>query len=189
LKLKTLIFGPILFCLLWFLGWEAYAIWDARQKTSAVFEALARDGRVQVAWDDLSAEQQDILLKVEDPKFMTHKGVDLQTPGAGPSTITEALAKALYFETITPGFFEIEHRLIAFFVIDPKVSKQTQLDAFLNLAAFGRHNGRAITGFDEAARVFFAKPLRNLTRFEFVQLVAMLAGPDRYKKVPFVFRI
>lgn len=42
---------------------------------------------------DLSAWQLDALLKIEDPAFYRHKGVDLKTPGAGLTTITQSLVK------------------------------------------------------------------------------------------------
>ena len=51
----------------------------------------------------LSEEQLRILLAVEDPNFFSHSGIDLSTPGAGLTTITQALAKRLYFEQFQPG--------------------------------------------------------------------------------------
>ncbi len=181
MKLKTLIFGPLMFCLLWFLGWEAYGIWDARQKTEAIFAEFRNENGLRLLWRDLTPEQQDILIKVEDPKFMTHKGVDLETPGAGLTGITQAIADHLYFGEVTPGFTKLELSLIAFFVIDPQVSKEDQLNTFLNIADFGEVNGLALIGFDEASRVFFAKPPRTLTRSEFIQLVGSLLDPVQFR--------
>ena len=170
-----------MFCVLWFCGWEAYSVWDARQKTDAIFKAFRDDGGVLVGWDDLTAEKQQILIKVVDPKFMTHKGVDFETDGAGKATITQSLARRFYFQSLTPGFGGFEDAMIAFFVIDPQVPKDVQVEVFLNVVGFGEHQGRALIGFDSAARVFFGKSFRDLSRFEFIQLVASLIDPMVYR--------
>ena len=47
---------------------------------------------------NLSAEQIHILLKVQDPGFYSHHGIDLTTPGAGLTTITQALVKKALFQ-------------------------------------------------------------------------------------------
>ena len=180
MKLKTLILGPFMFCMLWFLGWESYAVYDAREKTEAIFASFRNAENLPVRWDDLDARRQSILLQVEDPKFWTHKGVDLKTPGAGITTITQSLAKWLYFEKFTPGFSKIEQSLIALFVIDPRVPKPVQLDTYLNIAYFGEINGKTIVGFDAAARTFFRKRVPELTERQFLQLVAALVGPNTY---------
>lgn len=176
MKLRTLIAGSFLFCLLWFLGWEALAVYDARQKTPSIFAPYSDPEKLGLTWNDLSSEQQDILLKVEDPAFFTHRGIDLETPGAGLTTITQALAKRLYFEKFTPGFAKIEQSLIALLVIDPSQSKETQLNTFLTIAYFGPDR----IGFDAAARAFFRKSVPSLDRPEFIRLVATLIGPDLY---------
>ena len=42
---------------------------------------------------DLSQRQKEILIKVQDPGFYNHNGIDLSTPGAGLTTITQAIVK------------------------------------------------------------------------------------------------
>lgn len=167
-----------MFCVLWFLGWEAYAVWDARQNTSEIFSEFGDKTALSIQWSDLTARKQEILLKIEDPKFFTHKGLDFETHGVGTSTITQVLARALYFEKFTPGFTEIEQSLIAFFVIDPLISKEMQLTAYLNIADFGEHGGQKLQGFDPAARVFMGKPVDELTNLQFIQLMAVLLEPS-----------
>lgn len=180
MKLKTLIFGPLMFCILWFLGWESYAIYTARGKTEEIFAPYQNEHSLAVAWADLTREHRNILLTVEDPRFFEHHGVDLRTPGAGITSITQAIAKRLYFEKFTPGFAKIEQTLIALFVIDPVVPKTVQMNTFLNIAYFGSRQGEEITGFDAAARWYFSKPADGLSSFEFTQLVAALVGPNAY---------
>ena len=79
---------------------------------------------------DLSAEQLRILLAVEDPKFFSHPGVDLSTPGAGMTTITQGLVKFLYFDQFRPGLAKIRQSLLAL-GFDARTQKSTQLTIFL----------------------------------------------------------
>ena len=177
MKLRTLILGSLLFCLLWFMGWEAWAVFDARQRTQQLFAPFGAEEQLDLTWNDLSHEKQNILIQVEDPAFFSHRGVDMRTPGAGGATITQALAKRLYFEKFTPGFAKIEQSLIALLVIDPVVAKEVQLNAFLSVAYFGDD----VEGFSDAARSYFGKSIQNLDRPEFIRLVGALVGPNHYK--------
>lgn len=61
---------------------------------------------------DLDRRQLSILLAMEDPGFYTHKGVDLKTPGAGLTTITQVLVKKLYFKEFKPGLRKIKQILL-----------------------------------------------------------------------------
>ena len=47
---------------------------------------------VVLSWDESSHDQRGILLAVEGPKFLTHKGVDFETSGVGQTTIPQMLA-------------------------------------------------------------------------------------------------
>ena len=174
MRLWTLISGTLMFCLLWFLGWETWAVIKARGQTEAVF---ARFADAAPRWDDLSPKWQATLIAVEDPNFMTHRGVDIFAAGAGPFTVTEMLSRTLYFERFTPGFAEIEQSLIALLVIDPKIAKADQATAFLHLARFRDPAGQDIIGFPTAARAFFGRPLTELRYWEFVSLVAAVIAP------------
>ena len=51
--------------------------------------------------EDLTPRQLEILLKVQDPRFFDHKGIDLRSPGAGWTTITQGLVKIHYFDPFT----------------------------------------------------------------------------------------
>lgn len=181
MKPRALLLGTLSFCVLWFLGWEAWAVYDARQKTPAIFAPYQDGAALAITWDDLSARQQNILLTVEDPRFFQHGGVDIQTPGAGITTITQALAKRLYFEKFTPGFAKIEQTLIAMMVINPLVTKEVQINTFLNVAYFGTDDGDRIIGFPHAARRYIGTPIEEMNDLAFVRLVAMLIGPNRYR--------
>ena len=130
--------------------------------------------------DRLPADYLRILLTVEDPGFYSHRGVDLHTPGAGLTTITQGLVKFLFFERFQPGLDKIRQSLIAL-GFDRRVGKKMQLQVFLNRVYLGtRPDGSEVHGFPGAARTYFGKEVAALSRDEWIALVAMVIGPDQY---------
>lgn len=154
----------------------------ARRDTQAIFDsALALYG-TKVRPSDLSPERKKVLLDVEDPKFYSHHGVDLETPGAGMTTLTQGLVKLLYFpDGFRPGIAKFRQTLIAHYALDALISKDDQLLLFLNMCYLGNENGRAIHGFADAAGAYYGKEFSALTEDEFLSLVAMIIGPNTYK--------
>jgi len=143
-----------------------------------VIEILQSD-TINLQLSDLSQRQLDILLAVEDPNFYDHKGVDLRTPGAGLTTITQGLVKKLYFKEFRPGIRKISQTLIARFALDPLVSKEDQLLMFINIFDFCY----GTKGFSEAAEYYYGKPFRRLTEDEYISLVAMFVGCSSYNPI------
>jgi membrane carboxypeptidase/penicillin-binding protein len=125
----------------------------------------------------------ELLLKVEDPNFRNHKGIDFSTHGAGLTTITQGLAKFMYFESFKPGFAKIEQTLIARFVINNHFSKDEQLEILINHVYLGHFNGERVTGFSEASHVYFGKSFLDLTESEYISLVAMFIGPNAFNVI------
>lgn len=174
-----------LILLLIFLGalsvYEYIKVSGARDRTQALFAPYRSAEFSGLKWGELTAWQQLALLKVEDPNFFNHKGIDFETKGAGITSITQAIVKRLYFDSFKPGFSKIEQTLIARFVVDPMIDKKTQLTAFLNIAYFGHVNKREVVGFTEAAHIYFGKSLKQLTEQEYLQVVGMLMAPNELK--------
>lgn len=84
-------------------------------------------------------------------------------PSAGMTTITQGLAKLLYYpEGFKQGVAKIHQTLTAQYVLDALVSKEVQLDLFLNLAYFGHENNREIKGLSQAAQIYYKKELNAL---------------------------
>ena len=128
---------------------------------------------------DLSDWQIEALLRVEDPGFRDHSGIDLTSPGGGITTITQALVKRTFMHPFRPGpWNKLEQSAIARFAIDPLVTKDQQLETFLNIAYFGEAEGNAVLGFPEAARTYFGMPVADLDRRQYLALVAMLIAPN-----------
>ncbi|MBN1499804.1 MAG: transglycosylase domain-containing protein [Spirochaetes bacterium] len=128
---------------------------------------------VKIDADDFTGRQIEILLKVQDPGFYHHKGVDFKTPGNGLTTITQAIVKKMYFKNFKPGIAKIRQTLIARFVVHPMVSKKEQLTIFVNTVWFEKN----CVGFQSAAQLYFNKDLPDLSEDEYISLVAMLSSP------------
>ncbi len=145
----------------------------ARANTPRIVGEVYASGRIETEMETLSQRQIDILLAVEDPGFYRHHGVDFSTPGAGWTTITQGLAKKFYFSDFQQGIQKIKQTLCAWLALNPLVSKQTQLELYINLMCFG--NG--VYGLHDAAQFYFGKTVPELSEREFISLVACLIDP------------
>ena len=160
--------------LLALVAFEAFAIWRANQRTPQVL-ATATQGELSL--DEIGDRRVEMLIRIEDPGFRTHRGVDFSTPGAGMTSITQSLVKRFYFENFEPGFAKLEQSLIARFVLDPAMSKPAQLKAYINHSHFGWRDGRPIIGLAGAARAYYGREVGQLSDRQFLSLVAMLMAP------------
>ncbi|MBV7340016.1 transglycosylase domain-containing protein [Chloroflexi bacterium TSY] len=166
--------------LIFVLVYAVFLLIQAYRITPVVIEKahLMQETGLQIA--NLSNEWKHILLTVEDPGFYQHNGVDLSTPGAGLTTITQALVKLYYFDNFMPGpHAKLKQSLYAM-VLDSQMEKDLQLTLFLNSASFGPTSEEWVIGFPKAAQVYFDKSFAELTRLEFITLVSMLVGPATF---------
>jgi len=148
----------------------------ARLNTKKIVTSILDSGAIRLRLSDLTPRQLSILLLVEDPEFFHHKGVDLKTPGAGLTTITQALVKLLYFENFKPGIRKLKQTLIARFALDPIVSKEDQLLLFINIFGFCYDT----KGFSEASQFYYGKTFTHLNEEEYISIVAMMIGCSTY---------
>jgi membrane peptidoglycan carboxypeptidase len=163
-------------------GYYVNDIRIARNQTRSLFASVWNHYGNELTLADISEERKTNLLAIEDPTFLRHHGVDLQTPGAGMTTITQGLVKQLYFpEGFRPGIAKIRQTLIAQYALDSQVSKDEQLRLFLNISYLGHKDGKAVHGFADGARSYFGKEFKDLSDEEFLSLVAMLIGPNTFK--------
>lgn len=129
---------------------------------------------------DLNNKQLEILLKVQDPGFYNHNGIDLSTPGAGLTTITQAIVKKLYFEDFKSGIAKIKQSLIARFVVNGLIPKDDQISLFINMMYFGKVDGKALVGLESAAQTYYQKSVNTLTEDQYISLIAMLVMPGTF---------
>jgi membrane carboxypeptidase/penicillin-binding protein len=136
--------------------------------------------KFEISRHELSDRQIEILIKVQDPGFYDHCGIDLSTPGAGLTTITQAIVKKLYFNNFKPGIAKIKQSLIAKFVVDDLISKDDQITLFLNTMYFGKVDSKPVVGIESAANAYYHKPARSLTEDQYISLIAMLVMPGTF---------
>jgi membrane peptidoglycan carboxypeptidase len=161
-------------------AYYARAVLVARSATPAILQQLSDSGAIELALGDFPEGWLEALLAVEDPGFYQHPGADLWTPGAGITTITQGLVKTLYFERFQPGIAKLEQTLVAVLALDRQVDKETQLRIFVNTAYLGSDRGVPVRGFAQASRAYFGKRFAELSRGEYLQLVAMLIAPEAF---------
>jgi len=166
-----------------FAVYVAVDIASARGRTPSLIRACLDSSQVILTADSLSLEQLDILLRVEDPAFFAHRGIDLKTPGAGLTTITQSVGKWLYFDPFKPGIRKFRLMWLARYVIHPLVSKQDQLTLFLNYSYLGRIGDTPIIGLAQAAAVYYDKRVAELTRREYISLIGMYPFPNQLDPV------
>lgn len=152
-------------------AFEGYAVMAAARTLDARMAPLV------AATPSLTAWQLDAIVRVQDPSFRSHGGIEWPSP-LTTTTITQSLVKRIFFEDFRPGFQKLEQTLVAAWVVDPRVGKDLQLHAFAQTAYFGHRNGRAIVGFEDAAQAWFGSRLQALSDDQFLSLLAMLPSPN-----------
>jgi membrane carboxypeptidase/penicillin-binding protein len=153
-------------------------ILNARANTPAIVQDALNSGRMKLELKNLTSDQLQALLKVQDQNFYNHKGFDISTPGTGVTTISQGLVKMYYFENFKPGIQKIKQTLIARFAFDVMTPKDTILKLFINDVYLGHHNGKEIKGFENAANSYLNKTFKELTWDEYLGLVAMIRSPN-----------
>lgn len=156
--------------------WWLWRVRDAAARASALIAQTLAEA--DPALDALPLARIDVLLAVEDPSFWANDGTDFKTPGQGWTTLTQGLAKRLYFTRFTPGFEKVELILIAKFALSAQVPKAEILKAALATAYLGEGPGGPVIGVAAGARAWFGKGLDALSDDEWLALVAMLIAPN-----------
>ena len=154
-------------------------VFRARTKTPAIVQAALASGRMKLELSDLTNEQQQALIKIQDQNFYNHSGFYITTPGTGVTTISQGLVKMYYFDGFKPGIQKIEQTLIARFAFDVMTPKDTILKLFINDVYLGQHNGQEIKGFENAANAYLSKSFKDLTWDEYLGLAAMIRSPNK----------
>jgi penicillin-binding protein 1B len=135
------------------------------------------------------------ILSIEDRRFAEHSGVDFfgvaramlrnagdERMGQGGSTITQQLVKNTYLtpeRTLRRKFAEA---MLAF-TLERRFSKQDIFALYCNEIYLGQRNGAGVRGVNQAARVFFAKELKDLSLSEAATIAGLIQSPARYSPV------
>ena len=143
--------------------------------------------RVYAGWNELPPELVRLVLSAEDRRFWVHPGIDpmslsrafLQnrragTTVSGASTVSMQLARI-----IIPRPRTLRSKLIEAWEamqLESRLGKRGALTLYLNLLPFGQN----VEGFQAAARLFFGRPLAELSPEQLMILTVMPRSPEEY---------
>lgn len=149
-----------------------------------------RTPRHAQTWVSLSRVSRHLIhavLAAEDPSFFGHEGIDwdavkesLETNwrkksfARGGSTITQQLAKNLFFETRKSVTRKLREFVVARW-LEEDLSKKRILELYLNVIEWGD----GVYGCEAAARRYYGKSAADLLETEAAGLTAMIPSPRR----------
>ncbi|CZF83623.1 Penicillin-binding protein 1B [Grimontia celer] len=134
----------------------------------------------------------DALLTTEDRDFYHHDGVaplaivralvvNLKAGRTvqGGSTLTQQLAKNLFLTRDRTLWRKAQEAYIAV-LLDYRYSKDRLLEAYLNEVYLGQARGKGVHGFPLGARLYFGRPIEELSIDQLALLVGIVKGPSYY---------
>jgi monofunctional glycosyltransferase len=149
-----------------------------------------RPARAQQQWVPISRISRHLVhavLASEDQKFFGHEGVDWEAVkesaeanrkagrfARGGSTITQQLAKNLYFGTSRTPQRKLRELIVARW-LEQELTKRRILELYLNVIEWGD----GVYGAEAAARRWYGKPAATLEPAEAAGLAAMIPNPRR----------
>ena len=150
---------------------------------------LSRD---YISYDDMGPNIKLAVMAGEDQLFPDHDGFDLKAikramkynrrhPNRerGASTISQQTAKNIFLYQ-GGGFFRKGIEVFFTFSTEAIWTKRTILERYLNVAEMGR----GVFGVQAAAKKYFNKDAKYLTRGEAAQIAASLPNPKKYTVKP-----
>jgi penicillin-binding protein 1A len=166
-------------------------VYDARGNVIAHLHGEVN--RQAVSLSEIPEHVRDAVIAIEDQRFWSHQGLDLRSIARaatanfrraenggrieGGSTISQQLAKLLYFEepdrTLARKLAEAQ----ATIQLELAYSKRDILEMYLNTI----YLGRGMYGLETAARSYFRKGIEDLTLSEGAFLAGIIHLPARYE--------
>jgi monofunctional glycosyltransferase len=152
--------------------------------------AAGRKPRHAQAWVPLSRVSRHLIhgiVAAEDPNFFGHEGVDWEAVresiekdiekrrfARGGSTITQQLAKNLFFTTYKNPIRKLRELVVARW-LEQDLTKSRILELYLNVIEWGD----GVYGCEAAAQRYYGKSAAALTESEGAGLAAMVPSPRR----------
>ena len=169
-------------------GYTSTALADDGTTTIAEFTGAGAN-RVYKTIDQIPKDLQHAFVAIEDSRFYKHNGVDIQgiirafvvgiTHGGnfseGASTITQQLAKNLYFAQEKKMERKVAEVFMAF-ALERDYSKNEILELYVNTIYFG--NGYYC--IKDASEGYFGKEPEDLTDYESTLLAGVPNAPSKY---------
>ena len=148
--------------------------------------------RDYISYAEMGPNIKLAVMASEDQNYPDHDGFDLKAiklamkynkrhPNKvrGASTISQQTAKNVFLWQ-GGGFFRKGLEVYFTFSIEKLWTKKTILERYLNIAEMGK----GIFGVQAAARAYFGKDAKDLTRMEAAQIAACLPNPKRLSVKP-----
>ena len=150
------------------------------------------EDRIVVTPEEVPPLLPTALMVVEDRRFETHHGVDLEAIlraawvnvraraiQQGGSTLTQQLVRSYFLDERQTLWRKIKEALMAV-ILEARFEKTDLMNAYINEIYLGQDGERAIHGFGLASQFYFGKPLSELDLSEIALLVAIVRGPSYY---------
>jgi penicillin-binding protein 1B len=165
----------------------------AHEKPRELARVYGADWRptAPVILEDLPHYVPDAFIAAEDVRFRHHPGVDpigiaralfanVRAGGIaqGGSTIPQQIIKQRFLTNERTWKRKIVEGLLAV-RLTMRLSKDEVLELYLNDVYLGHSGGSPILGIDEASRLYFNKPPRELRVDEAALLAAIIRAPNR----------
>ena len=159
---------------------------------TALVTSEAREKRRDVPLQAIPRQMIQAVLAIEDRRFYDHPGIDpIGIAGAvfrnvfgnkaylaSGSTVTQQLVKNTF---LTPDKTP-KRKMIEWFmsvVLETRLTKDQILQLYLNDVSLGQRGSFAIHGVAEAARLFFAKDISNVSVAEAATIAGVIQSPSR----------
>ena len=147
--------------------------------------------RNYISLDEINPNMKLAVMSSEDQLFPDHDGFDFKNIKKamkhnqktrslrGASTISQQVAKNVFLWQ-HGGYFRKGLEVYFTFMIEHLWSKKRILELYLNVAEMGE----GIFGIEAAAKKYFNKPAKNLSRTEAAMIAACLPNPKSYTVKP-----
>lgn len=135
-----------------------------------------------------------VLIKLEDPSFKSHYGVDFDALAmaykinkrygrsiAGGSTITQQIARTLFLVP-NKNYLRKYMELVVALQMELVLSKDRIMELYFNYVEFGK----GVYGIGQASRHYFKRDISKLDVEQLTQLIIILPSPVKYspKDIP-----
>jgi len=170
-------------------GREIWALLLAPEQIGAYY-GPDHEQRDLVTREEVPPVLVDAILAVEDQRFETHSGIDpRRIAGAmlanlragsvrqGGSTLTQQLVKNFFLSPERTLKRKSQEAVMAL-LVETRYEKREILQAYLNEIYLGQRGATAIHGVGEAARVFYGKPVGELSTAESALIAAIIQSPN-----------
>ena len=162
------------------------------QLVTGLFDAKQRSKRRLLTYDEIPPLVTNAVISIEDRRFFEHGGINygrllegLLTPilrhhrMQGGSTLTMQMARAFFLSNERSLGRKLAEMTVAL-VLERRFTKQQILAIYVNQVSFGQRGSFNISGFGEAAQVFFGKDIKNLNLPEAALLAGVVNGPTYF---------